>query len=1075
MRIVDAQVECTVDLRVTGGANTMSANPTRTVCQLHGLYDDYTQIPVNNLGSRTDKQVADPTGFFHVRKIDGRWWIIDPDGYYFIHKGITSIRPGATPLQRENFSKKWGSNTTAWVDDVKTLLKQYGFTGIGGFSDEANFQPTSTDPMPYTLICNFMSQYRSKRAREHPGWGQYSISGAAVYVFDREWEEFCDEYAQTFVRYATDRNLLGFFSDNEQYFQTNTTDMLKEYLQFPDGDPCKDSTVYWLRRRLNLGDDAPVPSYANISTEVLNEFLYYAARRYYKYVSEALKKYCPNHMYIGSRNFTRERTNEWFMRSQKGYVDVISVNYYNVWTPETGQLYNWELWTDAPLIVSEFYTKAMDTGLPNTDGAGWKVNTQVDRGMFYQNYALALLQSKSCVGWHWFRYQDNDITPGANDNGDANKGIVNNNFDPYVELMYYMKDLNDKVYNIIDYFDNDVPLPDDNEIIYPEADANFQANTNKGVDAELLVKNYPTTMREIFIRFDVSNTQTEVASAKIILTKTRTKIDERPYEAMVINDNTWSETGIIQSNAPTEGSVIRIWREPTGYDTLTLHVTDYVKSAMESGDQKLSIRIRSLEGEGTQELVLRFASREHDDISARPRLVLNDKEMPDDGMLKAITIDGTYLETFSKNTAHYVFKTSDADKLPEVGAIPQNEKSLIEISQPVNINSAEETDRTATVQITSSTDAGKNYTYTVLFDVEMLPAPGNLKYDNITMSSFVASWDVEETAFKYKFYLFDSQDNPIASYTGVELIDNYITLTGLSEDQQYKFQVQGIRNNRFSLLSEPVTVQTVSIKTKASSPVDITDHSFTARWENADGATGYYFYAYNSRNEALSSYNNLFVTDTFIVVSGLNGGEEYSYNVKTIMESEISGFSNTENVVTLINSPVAIQALPVSTTSFTANWNPVSGVDTYKLLVTDAAGTALENYNMVNSTATLYEVTGLMPNTTYRYTVIAVKDDYESQASNEITVTTLMSTNTEYWEFFESKIYPNPGNGIFFIDGIFSETMILKIVNSAGNLLLETNISQLPFELNIQEQPSGNYFVIIEKGDLRKTFKVIKE
>jgi len=341
-----AQTECTVDLRVGGSATggsmppNLALNATRTICHLHGLYDNYVQTPVNAIGSRTDKKVDDPTGFFHVRKIDGRWWIIDPEGYYFIHKGVTSVRPGDTPLQKEIFRKKWGNNTSAWVEDVKSLLKKYDFTGIGGFSDESNFETYATEPMPYTMICNFMSGYRSRHNALYQG--RYANGNPGVFVFDKEWETFCDEHAQTFAKYANDKNLLGFFSDNELYFQTNTTDMLREYLLFPDGDPNKDSTAVWLRKRLSLSEEAPLPSYSSISTDVVNEFLYYAAKRYYKFVSEALKKYCPNHMYLGSRNFTRERTNEWFMKSQKGYVDIMSVNYYNVWTPDMGLLNNWE-------------------------------------------------------------------------------------------------------------------------------------------------------------------------------------------------------------------------------------------------------------------------------------------------------------------------------------------------------------------------------------------------------------------------------------------------------------------------------------------------------------------------------------------------------------------------------------------------------------------------------------------------------------------------------------------------------------------------------------------------------------
>lgn len=33
------------------------------------------------------------TGFFRAQKIDGRWWIIDPKGYLFIHRGGSCFQP----------------------------------------------------------------------------------------------------------------------------------------------------------------------------------------------------------------------------------------------------------------------------------------------------------------------------------------------------------------------------------------------------------------------------------------------------------------------------------------------------------------------------------------------------------------------------------------------------------------------------------------------------------------------------------------------------------------------------------------------------------------------------------------------------------------------------------------------------------------------------------------------------------------------------------------------------------------------------------------------------------------------
>jgi hypothetical protein len=94
--------------------------------------------------------------------------------------------------------------------------------------------------------------------------------------------------------------------------------------------------------------------------------------------------------------------------------------------------------------------------MPNHTGAGWLVHTQDDRGLFYENFVLALLASRACVGWHWFKYQDNDPDdPHAEaSNKDSNKGIVDRCYKPYDPLLARMRDLNRKMYGISDAIDS---------------------------------------------------------------------------------------------------------------------------------------------------------------------------------------------------------------------------------------------------------------------------------------------------------------------------------------------------------------------------------------------------------------------------------------------------------------------------------------------------------------------------------------------------------------------------------------------------------------------------------------------
>jgi hypothetical protein len=122
------------------------------------------------------------------------------------------------------------------------------------------------------------------------------------------------------------------------------------------------------------------------------------------------------------------------------YADIISVNYYHRWTPETERLENWSNLSGKPILITEWYAMAEDSGLPTTSfGAGFPVRTQKDRAKFYEHFTLGLLQIKSCVGWHWFKYRD----------GKNNAGIVTKDAKNYKVLSEHMKKINTQAYQLL--------------------------------------------------------------------------------------------------------------------------------------------------------------------------------------------------------------------------------------------------------------------------------------------------------------------------------------------------------------------------------------------------------------------------------------------------------------------------------------------------------------------------------------------------------------------------------------------------------------------------------------------------
>jgi len=149
-------------------------------------------------------------------------------------------------------------------------------------------------------------------------------------------------------------------------------------------------------------------------------------------------------------------------RAAGRHCDVICVNYYRVWTPDEDQMAMWVRESGRPFMVTEHYAKGADSGLGNTGGAGWLVRDQRDRGLFYQNFAIGLLRTRNCVGWHWHRYADNDPDDKKVDpsNRDSNKGIVSSRYEPWSPVIEEMTALNQRAYGIADMFDGRVATGD---------------------------------------------------------------------------------------------------------------------------------------------------------------------------------------------------------------------------------------------------------------------------------------------------------------------------------------------------------------------------------------------------------------------------------------------------------------------------------------------------------------------------------------------------------------------------------------------------------------------------------------
>jgi hypothetical protein len=439
-----------VAARANADSKTWKTYSAKTVDKLPGF--TMAKEPSLDIYGGWEINQSKATGFFRVEQKQDRWWIIDPFGNPFIHQGVAVFRAGSSEAQLAAMKSKYGTEQN-WVDQESAFLRENGFNGVGAWS-AADLIQTSKQPLVYTVIVNPMGNYKSDHLKKYGG--KYEMAGWQGYrydlamVFDPEFDAYVEKAVAPIVKYANDKFLLGYFTDNELPWKNDALDRHLKYLGKEEAGYI--AAKKWLDQR--KGKDA---SLEDINEEDRLAFTGFYFETYIKKVASAIRKLDPNHLYLGCRfnQSAEELNNPAIFKVAGKYMDIVSINHYRKWEPDQEILANWTKWSNKPFLITEWYTKGEDSGLPNRTGAGWNVPTQLDRGYFYQNFVIELLKSRACVGWHWFTYQDNDPLNLKTDpsNRDSNKGIVNSQFVPYQDLMKNMKQINTNSFQLIQYLD----------------------------------------------------------------------------------------------------------------------------------------------------------------------------------------------------------------------------------------------------------------------------------------------------------------------------------------------------------------------------------------------------------------------------------------------------------------------------------------------------------------------------------------------------------------------------------------------------------------------------------------------
>lgn len=353
------------------------------------------------------------TGFFHTEQLGGRWWLVTPEGHVFFAKGVGGV--------------EYGPDRNASPEQAAKLVSQLKAWNFNAVEARSGMLPG----LPYTVILGLAA------STQRDLW----LLGIVPDYFSREFQEGVERRAAELCpKLADDPWLIGYFTDNEvRWFPDirSNDSVLEAFLKKPPQSPGYQRATAFLRGRGHTP--------GNLTWEDRADFLEIAAAQYGKICQDAIRRHDRNHLVLGSR--FNEHAPIPLSRALGPYFDLFSFNTYEHRAPlyKLGEI---SRLTGKPTMVTEFSFKAMDSGLPNTIGAGEPVATQQDRADLFAAYAEDLARLPTCVGYFWFKYRDQPKegqgtrSPGGWGGENSNYGLVKLDGTPWKVLTERMREVN---------------------------------------------------------------------------------------------------------------------------------------------------------------------------------------------------------------------------------------------------------------------------------------------------------------------------------------------------------------------------------------------------------------------------------------------------------------------------------------------------------------------------------------------------------------------------------------------------------------------------------------------------------
>lgn len=410
----------------------------------------------NRFGGWTKGPQLEATGFFRVKKIEDKWWLVDPEGRLFWSVGVTGVGRGVVTSTRnreelfsnnygyrvnfyeENLALKYGSEhwQERHIDVTNARLRKWGLNTIGAWSE---MPVMITGQTPYTLMIH----------TEKEGIGEIGkIPDPFDSVFRNSLNSQLADLAET---HAENPMLLGIFIHNELHWAFGP--LMNGIMNSPNNIPARIAFLEFIEDRyerienLNQTWGTSFASFEDIRTvegdttpdsyqQDREDFYRIFVTRYFEICRQAMNLHFPNHLYLGARfhNFHRILTEVASL-----YCDVISVNIYRYRVDN----FSIRMKEDRPFLITEFHFGVKDRGIwaRGLTGATDLTNQQD----LYKIYVGEALQHPNFVGAHWFQWSDQPTT-GRFDGENFGIGVVSIVDRPNESLIEAIRFMSERVF-----------------------------------------------------------------------------------------------------------------------------------------------------------------------------------------------------------------------------------------------------------------------------------------------------------------------------------------------------------------------------------------------------------------------------------------------------------------------------------------------------------------------------------------------------------------------------------------------------------------------------------------------------